>query len=64
MKAECVHRWLIETPNGGPTSPGQCRNCGAVRDFLNSDPADSYNGIRDYTVATARRGTAHTMRPA
>lgn len=33
--AACVHAWDIETPNGH-TSPGVCRKCGEIRDFLNS----------------------------
>jgi hypothetical protein len=30
----CRHRWRIASPNG-PSSPGVCRLCGAVRDFAN-----------------------------
>ena len=29
------HHWVIESPNG-PTSVGQCRTCGEVREFKNS----------------------------
>ena len=33
---ECSnHYWVIESPNG-PTSYGECRNCGEVREFKNS----------------------------
>ena len=31
---ECVHHWVIETPNG-PTSRGVCKKCGTQRDFQN-----------------------------
>lgn len=31
----CVHRWVIETPNGA-TSLGVCRYCGARRQFSNA----------------------------
>ncbi len=34
-RAGCIHRWLIETPNGA-TSPGVCRYCGARRRFPNA----------------------------
>ena len=33
--AACVHAWEIE-PANGHTSPGTCRKCGEIRDFLNS----------------------------
>ena len=32
----CVHRWEIEEPSG-PTSTGECRRCGEVREFRNSN---------------------------
>jgi len=31
----CQHHWLIESPSG-PTSVGQCKLCGAEREFRNS----------------------------
>jgi hypothetical protein len=31
----CVHRWVIESPNG-ETSRGRCRYCGAEKDFPNA----------------------------
>jgi len=31
---ECVHHWLIESPNGS-TSTGKCLRCGQVRVFFN-----------------------------
>jgi hypothetical protein len=33
--ATCSHHWVIESPNG-PTSVGECRACGEVREFKNS----------------------------
>jgi hypothetical protein len=35
VRTTCVHKWDIAPP-AGPTSPGTCRDCGEVRDFLNS----------------------------
>lgn len=34
-KQGCTHFWLIDTP-AGPTSPGQCKRCGEVKEFPNS----------------------------
>lgn len=31
----CIHRWVIETPNG-ETSKGVCRYCGAEKEFPNA----------------------------
>ncbi len=31
---ECIHYWIIETPQG-PTSQGKCQKCGSSKDFLN-----------------------------
>ncbi len=31
----CTHHWIIERP-AGPTSEGECRDCGASRQFRNS----------------------------
>ena len=35
VESECNHHWIIESPNG-PTSIGECRICGEVREFKNS----------------------------
>ena len=35
QEESCSHYWLIESPNG-PTSTGECQNCGEVREFKNS----------------------------
>ena len=32
---ECMHHWLIESPNG-PTSEGVCKLCGQRSEFRNS----------------------------
>lgn len=32
---ECLHHWVIETPNGA-FSAGHCKRCGAERRFRNS----------------------------
>ena len=34
----CVHRWTILSPDGNPTLPGVCRNCGLVRTFVATLP--------------------------
>ena len=34
-KGNCVHHWLIETPNGRE-STGVCKRCGATKEFANS----------------------------
>ncbi len=39
---DCPHYWLIE-PADGPTSRGECKYCGAVKDFYNSFPEFIYN---------------------
>lgn len=39
---ECVHFWLIETPNG-PTSQGTCKHCGKAQSFRNSVASSTWN---------------------
>lgn len=34
---QCHHYWVIEVANG-PESHGQCKYCGAKKEFLNSFP--------------------------
>jgi hypothetical protein len=34
-KGNCVHHWLIESPNGRE-STGTCKRCGASKSFANS----------------------------
>jgi len=29
----CVHHWLIPTPDGRALLPSECKRCGAVREF-------------------------------
>ena len=36
-KTDCVHHWLIDTPNG-PVSDGLCIKCGEEREFANWQP--------------------------
>lgn len=40
---ECHHYWIIEVANG-PKSRGQCKYCGATREFLNAFP--DFNPLR------------------
>jgi hypothetical protein len=42
-KAECVHYWVIESPQG-PVSRGVCKYCGAVNEFRNYMPYPSWEG--------------------
>ena len=39
---ECVHFWVIETPNG-PTSQGTCKLCGKEQEFRNSVSSSTWN---------------------
>jgi hypothetical protein len=39
----CNHYWVIEVANG-PTSRGQCKHCGATKEFMNSFP--DFNALR------------------
>lgn len=39
---ECVHFWVIETPNG-PTSEGLCKLCGKAQQFRNSISGSMWN---------------------
>ena len=34
-QANCVHHWLIESPNGRE-SQGVCKHCGKAKEFVNS----------------------------
>ena len=34
IKTDCVHHWMIDTPDG-PTSHGRCERCGEGREFPN-----------------------------
>ncbi len=36
LLARCQHRWVIDAPNGLPTSTGICKRCGGAREFSNS----------------------------
>jgi hypothetical protein len=36
-KEECRHFWVIEVANG-PVSRGQCKYCGAKKEFYNAFP--------------------------
>jgi hypothetical protein len=53
----CVHRWVIESPNG-ETSRGRCRHCGAEKEFPNAAedglwernvPQSRWTGRSDWT---------------
>ena len=40
----CTH-WFVIAPANGPTSLGECKFCGEVRTFRNSDPLETYNNV-------------------
>ena len=40
---ECNHYWVIEVANG-PTSRGECKYCGEIREFFNAFP--DYNPLK------------------
>ena len=55
VKPPCPHRWLIQTPSGGPTSRGKCSLCREVREFQNWLHESNWNktGLR----RGAKKGT-------
>ena len=44
---ECVHHWIIESPDGRRQSPGTCRKCGAEGSSSNS-PTFIFGVSRDW----------------
>ena len=38
---DCIHRWRLDTPDGGSLVRGVCRACGADRLFLTSSEWDT-----------------------
>lgn len=46
QKRPCRHYWIIEIANG-PVSWGQCKYCGARKEFLNAFP--EYNPLKKNT---------------
>ena len=43
--AECVHHWLLPSPNGSPVLTATCKKCGDSRDFKVS-ARDEFNTQR------------------
>ena len=39
---ECQHTWIIDSPNG-PTSRGECKDCGEKQEFRNSIPISGWD---------------------
>lgn len=39
----CIHRWIIESPNGTSFVSGRCKRCGAMRDFRSSHQELDWN---------------------
>jgi hypothetical protein len=50
VKRECIHYWVIETPQG-PTSMGRCKYCGATSEFKNYVPFPSWENKTSRTVS-------------
>ncbi len=55
QQANCVHHWLIESPNGRE-SRGVCKRCGLAKEFVNSTESVMWeqtntirNDLRDST---------------
>ena len=51
------HLWRVEPPNG-PTSPGRCVHCMAIRDFANSEDTATWNNRRKSNNGAALGGAA------
>ena len=64
VKPPCPHRWLIQTPSGGPTSRGKCSLCREVREFQNWLHESNWNktglrrGAKKGTQASAKKAGA------
>ena len=43
---DCVHHWDIDPAHEGEKSRGECRNCGKVDYFRNSDPFGDVDTLR------------------
>lgn len=40
-RADCIHHWVIEPPNG-PFRPGMCKECHRLRSFRNALPGGEW----------------------
>lgn len=58
MPRECVHIWLIDSPDGA-SSVGHCPRCNSRREFYNSIPEDKR--INNSDIFTGRRGGGRQM---
>ncbi len=50
LEQTCVHHWRIASPKG-PTSVGVCQECGAEREFSNSEATVPWLRSRSSGVA-------------
>lgn len=41
----CVHHWMLMAPSG-QVAAATCKNCGAEREFLDSDTRSTWNSGR------------------
>jgi hypothetical protein len=56
----CKHFWVIESPNG-PTSNGECRNCGEVREFKNSIQITSWESDGNHAQRSAKMRASSSL---
>ena len=60
MSAECVHHWLLPTPEPGPAGSlmsGHCRNCGITRVYKRSpEPLGGPKGRFNRALGVRGRG--------
>ena len=58
MSTECVHHWLLPTPEPGPAGsriPGRCRHCGITRVFNRApEPQQRFNPALGARAARSR----------
>ena len=56
----CLHRWVIATPQGA-TSRGYCRRCGATKRFPNAPEQPIWQFAGSNAGRGAKRRTASTQ---
>ncbi len=66
QQANCVHHWMIESPNGRE-SRGACKRCGLQKEFMNSTESvmwEQTNTIRNDLRDSARSSKNSEIRLA
>ena len=59
--ANCVHHWIIESPNGRESS-GSCKHCGKTKEFVNS--TESVMWEQTNTIRNDLRGSSRFSKAA